>query len=214
MAARIGSRFLFLPALLLTLLAAALAAPHARAQDKAPGLVGIRIGQNVSEVKDLLLMDTAVPVWSQEYLVRADLAPLHGYKGGYVSYGNCARPGRILRMKLNYEDGGRRMFDKLLAALKERYGKKPEFRGDPFGALKVWKWSLRLPSGENVSLILENYEGDDDLYSRGNTIRLSVPAWINEEATCQAAREPASQPAPGIVERPQAGGFDWFLPMK
>lgn len=210
MAARIRNRFL----LLLAFLAIVLSAPQAGAQDKAPGLVGIRIGQNVSEVKDLLLMNTAVPVWSQEYLVRADLAPLQGYKGGYVSYGNCAKPGRILRLKLNYADGDRKMFDKLLGALKERYGKKPEFRGDPFGALKVWKWSLRLPTGENVSLILENYEGDDDLYSRGNSIRLSVPAWINEEAACQAAREPGSQPAPGTAERPRSGGFDWFLPMK
>ena len=44
--------------------------------------------------------------------------------------------------------------------LRSRYGKNPEFRGDPFGTLKVWKWNVEGPGGVRASLILENYTGD------------------------------------------------------
>lgn len=193
---------------LLIMVAAAFAA------DRAPGMIGIRVGQNVSEVKNLVLEDTAVPVWSQEYLSRVDIAPVPGFKSGYVSYGNCAHPGRILRMKLNYEDGGKDFFEKIVAALKERYGARPEFRGDAFGTLKVWKWSLEAPKGTKVSLIVENYAGDDDNYSQGNSVRLSVPAWINEEAACWRKMGAAPQPAPDAVQRAKQHGFNWFLPLQ
>ncbi len=186
----------------------------ALAADPAVGLVGIRLGQNVSEVGDLVLEDTAMPVWSQEYTSRVDIAPVPGFKGGYVSYGNCVHPGRILKMKLSYQDSSKEFFEKLVVALKSRYGKNPEFRGDPFGTLKVWKWNVEGPGGVRASLILENYTGDDDNYTRGNAIRLSVPTWTKEEASCWQTKGTTPQPAPDAVSRAKQLGFDWFLPQK
>jgi len=189
-------------------------AGNAPAAQHGPGMIGIRLGQSVTEVESLVLMSTAMPVWSQEYLSRVDIAPAPGFRGGYVSYGNCAVPGRILRMKLNYEDSGQEMYGKLLAALKERFGSKPEFRGDAFGSLKVWKWSVPGVKGGNVSLILENYTGDDDNYTQGTAIRLSVPKWIDEERACAAATDTSARPSAAARERAAKQGFDWYLPVK
>ncbi|WP_152512917.1 hypothetical protein [Desulfovibrio sp. X2] len=204
-----GLARLFCAALLALLLL-----PGAALAARAPsGMAGIRLGDKIDSVADKVLMSTAMRMWGQEYLSRVDIAPLPGFRSGYVSYGDCLHPGRIVRMKFNYEDGSRGFFDKLLAALKARYGSNPQWRGDAFGTLRVWKWSLKRPDGTRVSLILENYSGDDDSYSRGTSIRLSVPEWIDEEAGCwqkKAAAAASSAPSDSGAGR----SLDWYLPME
>ena len=39
-------------------------------------------------------------------------------------------------------------------ALEKRYGEPKEWRGNAFGTLRTWKWSLKSADGQPVSLIL------------------------------------------------------------
>lgn len=182
------------------------------AQRQAPkGIAGITLGERIEQAADKVRKETAGVPWGLGHLERAETLPLPGFRSGYVEYGTCAHPGRIVRIKLNYEDESLRLFNTLLDALKKRYGQRPEWRGDAFGTLKVWKWSIPDGKGNSVSLILQNYQGDDDSYSGGTSIRLGVRNWIDDEVACarkRAEREPA-RPAPTDG---RARDLDWLLP--
>jgi hypothetical protein len=136
---------------------------------------------------------------------------MEGFTGGYVAYGNCKRPGRLLRIKLNYEDESQGLFSRLKKALKAKYGDSDEWRGGAFGTLKVWKWSVKSGKKEtpDTSIVIMRYTGDDDDFTEGNSIRISFPAWIQEERECWEKSHPKIKEKPLPAEKP---GFDWLLP--
>lgn len=179
------------------------------AANNAPeSVAGITIGNNISTVRSLLEQDSETSPWQEEYIRRIGLKDMEGYKGGYVVVGNCKRKDIILRMKLKYADGGMDFFNKLYSKIEKRFGKPNDWRGNPFGTLKVWKWSLGDADG-NVSLILQHFSGDDDSITKGNSIRLSRPSWIEQEMECWDKMHPPvrEKPIPAKVK-----GMKWFLP--
>ncbi len=171
-------------------------------------IAGITIGQNISTVRSFLDKDSMRSPWQEEFIKRIALNELEGYKGGYVVIGDCKRKNIILRMKLKYSDNSLSFFDTLYSKLEKRFGKPNDWRGNPFGTLKVWKWSLKDPAG-NISLILQHFSGDDDSITNGNTVRLSRPSWIAEEKVCweKANPEPKETPIPAKMK-----GMSWYLP--
>lgn len=178
------------------------------AQNAPESIAGISIGNNVSSIHSLLQMNSASSPWQQEYTKRIELRELEGYKGGYVVIGNCQRPDTILRMKLKYSDSSLDFFNKLYGKMEKRFGKPNDWRGNPFGTLLVWKWSIKDPSG-NISLIMQHFSGDDDAITKGNTIRLSRPSWIKDEKDCwdKTHPDPDEKPIPAKME-----GMKWFMP--
>ncbi|MCU0572258.1 MAG: hypothetical protein MUC41_04620 [Syntrophobacteraceae bacterium] len=184
-----------------------------QAQAAAPqSIVGVRLGSQIEEIKDMVDLGSAVPLWGSQYLMRAPLRPARGYQSGYVVYGNCARKGRVVRVKLTYEDDSQAFYNKLHSAITKRYGKPTEWRGNPFGTLRIWKWSLRDSEGKRVSIILQHYVGDDDSFTPGNSIRLTNSSFIDEETACyrEKRQEQKAETHPALM--PEKIDIEWFLP--
>ncbi len=196
-------------------LALCLSAVAALAAGGPTELAGIRLGQNVDELSGKLASTTIDRSPQRPSLGVVSVAPLPGFRSGYVDVGLCAKPGRVVRVKLNYADESLTFFNKIMEALKKRYGEPKEWRGNAFGTLRTWKWSLRAPGGEPVSLILMHYEGDDGAFTDGNSIRIAATSMVREEELCRASEKKISaadeKNARSAMDA-EALGLDWFLP--
>ena len=198
-------------AMVFTLLLAGRAALAAEAPDS---LAGIRLGATVEEQAAKL-----VPVEANKTLHRPALgimpvAALKGFRSGYVDYGMCAAKGRVVRIKMNYADDSLEFFNRILEALKKRYGEPKEWRGNAFGTLRTWKWSLKSKELGAVSLILMHYAGDDGAFTDGNSIRIAATDLVHAEEVCHAGLAADKKGAPASVSAGSIEdlGLDWFLP--
>ncbi|MHC1711484.1 MAG: hypothetical protein AB9872_04950 [Solidesulfovibrio sp.] len=201
-------------ALLLVFFSAVATTGVALAADGPMELAGIRLGQTVDENKDKLLTDNTDRLIYRPYLGIMPVAPVAGFRSGYVDYGLCAAAGRIVRVKMNYADDSLDFFKLVLEALKKRYGEPKEWRGNAFGTLRTWKWSLKAANGQAVSLILMHYAGDDGAFTDGNSIRVAATDLVREEEACYAAKDGQSK---GRDDKKLAAdlkslGLEWFLP--
>jgi hypothetical protein len=160
----------------------------ARAGDGPMELAGIRLGQSVDTLKDKLLPGNVDRAFNRPALGIMPVAPVAGFRSGYVDYGLCAAPGRIVRIKMNYADDSLDFFKQVLEALKKRYGEPKEWRGNPFGTLRTWKWSLKAEGGQPISIILMHYEGEDGTFTDGNSIRIAATEMVHEETECHAGK--------------------------
>ncbi|MFP5258326.1 MAG: hypothetical protein ACLGQH_04815 [Acidobacteriota bacterium] len=190
------------------------AASQARAVEGPESLAGIRLGQTVESQAGKLVPAEAERLLHRPSLGVMPVAPLKGYRSGYVDYGLCAAKGRVVRIKMNYADDSLTFFNRILEALKKRYGEPKEWRGNAFGTLRTWKWSLKSGSGMAVSLILMHYVGEDGAFTDGNSIRIAATDLVRAEEVCQAAtrggKKGDGKPAEdGDID---SLGFDWFLP--
>ncbi|MBI9112501.1 hypothetical protein [Maridesulfovibrio ferrireducens] len=194
--------------LLLSLALIVIMVTSAFAKNAPESVAGITIGENISTIRSILDMDSARSPWQEEYIKRIGIKKLEGYNGGYVVVGDCNRKDIILRLKLKYSDSSLSFFNNIYGMLEKRFGKPNDWRGNPFGTLKVWKWSLNDDLG-NVSLILQHFSGNDDSINSGNSIRISRPSWITDEKKCWEA----ANPEPKIPSIPaKMKGMSWFIP--
>lgn len=188
----------------------------ARAVDGPMELAGIRLGQSVEAMGSKLVASGAGPYsFQRPYLGIMPVAAVPGYRSGYVDYGLCAKSGRIVRVKMNYADDSLAFFNHVMAALKKRYGEPKEWRGNAFGTLRTWKWSLKAADGQPVSLILMHYEGEDGAFTDGNSIRIAATGMVHEEERCQAEKgttEKGRAEAKHEAADIESLGPDWFLP--
>ena len=191
-----------------------LAALEARAADGPDALVGISLGRTVEEQAAKLVPTDADRMFHRPALGVMPVAALKGYRSGYVDYGLCAAKGRVVRVKMNYSDDSLEFFNRILEALKKRYGEPKEWRGNAFGTLRTWKWSLKSKNVGPVSLILMHYAGDDGAFTDGNSIRIAATDLIHAEEACgvtpTAGKKGEELPADGSGI--DALGLDWFLP--
>jgi hypothetical protein len=180
--------------------------------DAPHSIVGIRLGSQVQDFSEMVDVSAAIPIWGNFYLMRAPLRSMRGYQGGYVVFGNCAHKGRVVRVKLTYEDSSQDFYNKVHSVLTRRYGKPSEWRGNPFGTLKIWKWSLRDSERNRISIILQHYAGDDDSFTLGNSIRLTHSSFIEEEAACHEKRQKEVKDENRPALAPEKIDLEWFLP--
>lgn len=154
-------------------------------------IAGIRLGAAIDQYRDLLQMDTQLPVRHMEYLSEVELkTPFEGYRSGYVFYGNCDKPGRIVKLKLKYERSDKEFFDDLVQRFKRKFGEPDQYRGDAFRAFIAWKWSFKDRDGQRISLILQHNSSDVEEYTQGNSVKLSVTSLIEKEAKCYELKNP------------------------
>jgi hypothetical protein len=148
-------------------------------------IAGFRLGGKISDYKDSILPETALPVRHSEFLSEVDVKPPAGYKSGYITYGNCDQSERIVRIKLKYEREDKEFFNDLLERFKEKFGNPPEYKGDAFRACLAWKWNFNdSGTGEKIGLLLEyNCEQDEDI-NTGNSIKLIYRSAIEKERSC------------------------------
>ncbi|HAA03085.1 MAG TPA: hypothetical protein DCE18_06915 [Syntrophobacteraceae bacterium] len=157
-------------------------------------IAGFVLGANISQYDKLVRMDSAIPIRHMEYLTEVETTKILGYKNGYISYGTCAQPGRIVKIKLKYAIPDSWFFEELLKRFKKRLGEPSEWKGDPFRTLIAWKWSLKDAQKNNITVILQHYTGNDEEYTSGNSLRLTVRKFIEEERQCYEKKFPE---APG-----------------
>ncbi|MHC1742344.1 MAG: hypothetical protein AB9873_04840 [Syntrophobacteraceae bacterium] len=147
-------------------------------------IASITLGTMVTDVQDKVDLGSAVPLGGANFLMRAPLKPVRGFESGYVVYGNCKEKGRIVRIKVKYENDDEAFYNEVLSALKHRYGKPAEWRGNPFGTLKIWKWSLKDAARHSIGIQLQHYEGDDDAFTPGNSFKITHGSYLEEEKAC------------------------------
>jgi len=119
----------------------------------------------------------------QNYLSEVIIADVKGFRKGFITYGTCENPGKILRIKLKYHDRSATFFDELLKRYKQSFGPKPEFTGDRFGNVKSWKWSFINADKHMVTLVLQHNLKDAE-ESIGNMVKLTLPDLIDAERLC------------------------------
>lgn len=117
------------------------------------------------------------------YLTEIIVSDMEGFRKGFITYGTCKNPGKILRIKLKYDDKSYKFFENLLSRYKQLFGKKPKFTGDRFGNVKSWKWTFVNKDNQRVNLTLQhNLEDTDE--SIGNMVKLSLPDQMTAEREC------------------------------
>jgi hypothetical protein len=181
--------------------------PPAAAGQKMPSeLAGFRLGEDIADAANRVDMETRLPIRYAPYLSEVETRQLPGYKTGLITYGGCAYPGKILRIKMKYADHSKKFYQQLLKHFKDRFGEPSEWRGDPFQVVLAWKWSFADKEGNRVSLILQHNTQDEE-QKKGNSVKMTLTRHMEEEEACH-------EKAAGAVQSPQhrgrkAGKPDW-----
>lgn len=162
---------------------------------------GIRLGANIKNHEDLFRMETSLRLRHMEYLSEVEVKPFEGFKAGYVTYGNCHEPGRIVKLKLKYEREDREFFDELLAQFKKKFGEPQEYKGDAFRTFLAWKWAFTDKDRNRISLILQHNSEDDEEYTSGNSLKMSMTTLIDKERLCHEKKSSGSKPSQGASSK-------------
>lgn len=150
----------------------------------APHQVAVfKLNSNIADVKDFVIMETALPIRYLENIEEVEIKPIEGLKSGLIAYATCSAPGHIVRIKLKYKDSSKKFYENLLKRIKNEYGDPGEYRGDPFHILVSWKWSLVDKDGNRVSMTLQHNSMDTE-EKMGNAIKLTMNSLIEEDQQC------------------------------
>ena len=163
-------------------------ATSVQAQVFPTSLGGIVLGEDISSISDICRPGTEIPLSQERHLMEVQLVPHHapGIRGGTVAYARCSEVGRIVRIKLKFDNDTRDFFNNLLRRYRDRFGKPLEWRGDPFQTVMAWKWSFHDANGEQVNRELTHSRDED--YKTGNFVKMTLRSlWVREDA-CQDAK--------------------------
>lgn len=150
------------------------------------------------------------PAGSQaNYLKEVIYTDFDGFRKGFITYGTCRNPGKILRIKLKYEERSYDFFQDLLKRYKKKFGAKPKYDGDQFGNVKSWKWSFTDAGGQRVTLELQHNLKDAE-ESKGNMVKLGLPDLMNEERLCFNERQESGKSKKAETQ-PRDGKPDWQI---
>jgi len=145
---------------------------------------GFALGKDISRYGNNLDTGSDLPIRHMESIREMEIVHVEGFKSGLVAYGTCDAPGKIIRIKLKYEDSRRKTYEQLLKRFKKRFGEPDEWRGDPFGIVLAWKWSFIDSQNQKISLILQHNTRDVE-EKIGNAVKLTVTSQLEKELECQ-----------------------------
>jgi len=146
-----------------------------------------KLNGDISDIKDYVIMETALPIRYMENIEEVEIRSIEGIKTGLIAYATCAAPGRIVRIKLKYDDSSKDFFETLFSKIKAKYGEPDEYRGDPFHILISWKWSFADKDGNQISMILQHNTMDTE-EKLGNAIKLTLTNLIEEDQRCYTVK--------------------------
>ncbi|UCG63410.1 MAG: hypothetical protein JSW12_12000 [Deltaproteobacteria bacterium] len=174
---------------------------------------GFVLGKDIADYKEMVRMETSLPIRHMEYLKEVEIKEMEGFKSGLICYGTCEVPGRIVRIKLKYADSTKKFYEALLERFKERFGEPTEWRGDPFKIVIAWKWSLTDSENNKISLTLQHNTKDVE-EKMGNSVKLTISNFMEEEHLCFEKRHLETRKRPGKQEAKARGKVDWdrFVP--
>lgn len=154
-----------------------------------PSKIGpFALNQNISDFKDYVIMETALPIRHLENIKEVEIKPVEGFKSGLIAYATCIAPGNIVRIKLKYLDASKKFYENLLKRIKKRFGDPVEYRGDPFHMVVGWKWSFVDKNNNRISLNLQHNTGDQE-EKQGNSIKLTMTGLIEKDKLCYKQSE-------------------------
>lgn len=166
-------------------LAGAVHAAHSIVPHQVGGFV---LGDPIEKYKDSVDFSSRMNVRYREYLYEVEIKSLQGFKSGLIAVSNCADPGKIIRIKLKYEDDGKDFFNELLKRYKARFGKPTEYQGDPFRVVIVWKWRFIDEDQNQINLVLQHNLLDED-EKIGNTVKMTYMTPMEKERECFLEKE-------------------------
>ena len=151
---------------------------------EAPHQIGVFVlNQNISELKEYVIMETALPIRHMENIEEVEIKPIKGIKSGLIAYVTCSAPGHIARIKLKYKDPSKKFYEELLKQFKKKFGKPDEYRGDPFHIVISWKWSFIDKDNQRITMTLQHNSMDTE-EKIGNSIKLTNRSLIEEDLKC------------------------------
>jgi hypothetical protein len=176
---------------------------------------GFVLNQEIKKFEDRVIMDTALPVRYAENFEEVEIKTTKGFKSGLITYGTCARPGNIVRIKLKYEDSSKSFYENLLKRFKKRFGEPDEYRGDPFKIMIAWKWSFVDQQNHRISLTLQHNTMDEE-EKMGNAVKITDTTLMAEDLLCYKNkqldyRERLRQRKWKAID-PEVSGWELFLP--
>ena len=80
--------------------------------DDVPSQVAVfKLNSNIADVKDYVIMETALPIRYMENIEEVEIKPIEGLKSGLIAYATCSAPGHIVRIKLKYKDSSKKFYE-------------------------------------------------------------------------------------------------------
>lgn len=191
---------------LLVLILTASPAPAKQGDELPLSLLGITLGEDMAKYSGWIEQDTAMPMRDAPFLSEATLKPgqLPGIRGGSLTYGNCAKPGRLLRIKLKFADRSKKLFDKLLVRYQKQFGMPQNWLGDPFHVVMAWEWVFTRGERE-VRLVLMH--SNDPEVRPGVSIKMTLQSLWQREYECWKKSFPDH-----AKETPAMRGLDSYVP--
>jgi hypothetical protein len=147
-------------------------------------LAGITLGEDISTIAEFCDSESDLPLADERHLNEMLLRPgfVPGIMSGSVAYAACSQKGRIVRIKLRFDNSSISFYHDLRRRYERAFGKPDEWRGDPLQTVISWKWSFSDGSGRRVGLEL-THSSDDD-YKIGNFVKMTLRSLWEEEAAC------------------------------
>lgn len=167
------------------------------------------LGHDISEFKAYMDMSTELSLRYLENVKEVEIRPISGFKSGLIAYGSCKNPGKVVRIKLKYQDESKAFFNTLRKKIEARFGKFVEYRGDPFQVVISWKKSFRDSQGNSISLIIQHNTRDEE-EKMGNSIKLTLTNLMEDERHCPKDETPDQPEKP--IRIPVKDHWDWFAP--
>jgi hypothetical protein len=148
---------------------------------------GFTLNSDVEQYKGYLKAETTLPIRFMESLQEVEIQPQPGFKSGYIAYGSCAVPGKVVRIKLKYKDSSKDFYKELLEAFKDKFG-KAKWLGDPFRVVSVWRWSFKDEGGQ-VDIYLQHNLSDKE-EKLGTSVKMTMVNLVNDEIDCFNQKNP------------------------
>ena len=175
-------------------------------------LPGIILARNVPEAVGGFVLGSDVTDYPDieysNFLKEVVIYDWHGFHKGIISYGICDSPGKIVRIKLKYENPSEAYFKTLLKKFKKKYGKPDEWKGDSFGILRIWKWKFVDKNNNRVHLILQHNTKNPN-ENTGNVVKLFLPDNIIREQKCFTPQCTKNISAEEIKKQEERKKSDW-----
>ena len=175
-------------------------------------LAGFVLGGEMNDYKDLLKLDTILPIRYFETLKEVEIKKIEGFKTGLITFGTCSEPWKIVRFKFKYADFSKKFYNKLLKRFKKRFGEPNEWRGDPFHIVLAWKWSFTDKDNNRISLILQHNTRDQE-EKKGNSIKMTMWNLIEKETLChEKKRAETGKKSPKTGRKSKKIDWNIFIP--
>jgi len=173
------------------------------------GVGGFTLNADVEQFRDQLKAETTLPIRFMEGVSEVEIQPRPGFKSGYIAYGNCAAPGKIIRIKLKYKESSKQFHQQLLDAYKDKFG-KPKWLGDPFHVVSTWKWTFKDGDNEVEIYLQHNLSNKDEKV--GNSVKMTMLNLLSDEHACFTAQNPDFRKADAVKSSGDKPGLEDLIP--